>query len=435
MRASAHVSRSMGLASAVGASSKREAHRRTSARQPRCSMEPLAVEDGFEDLTNGECGLLKKVLVEGQGDETPPPNSEVSVHYVGTLHDGGEKFDSSRDRGEPFKFTIGKGQVIKGWDQGVATMKRGEKAILRCRSDYAYGDSGSPPTIPGGATLDFEVELFSWQEKMKEPWEMTAQEKVAEAEKLKDEGTAAFKAEDYRTAAAKYTQGLKYVSENDYSDDSTDEEADADDAKAGSNDLLVSLALNAAAAQLKLGDNSDAMKNCEKVLKLEPKNVKALFRKGQALLGKSEFKEAKSTLKLAYKEDPTNKQVVALLKKVDAKAKQEKDEEKKRMARMGGFVVESEEDKAKRLEAAEAAKKAQEALREDNPKVFMDMTIDGEDTGRIVMELHKHCVPKTAENFRALCTGEKGNGKAGKPLHFKGSTFHRVIPGEKLAPS
>jgi len=64
-----------------------------------------------------------------------------------------------------------------------------------------------------------------------------------------------------------------------------------------------------------------------------------------------------------------------------------------------------------------------------NPKVFFDMAIGGTPAGRIVMELYADTTPKTAENFRALCTGEKGNGRCGKPLHFKGSKFHRVIPG------
>ncbi|KAI3976435.1 hypothetical protein MKX01_008293 [Papaver californicum] len=64
-----------------------------------------------------------------------------------------------------------------------------------------------------------------------------------------------------------------------------------------------------------------------------------------------------------------------------------------------------------------------------NPKVFFDMTVGGSPAGRIVMELFADCVPRTAENFRALCTGEKGTGKSGKPLHYKGSGFHRVIPG------
>lgn len=64
-----------------------------------------------------------------------------------------------------------------------------------------------------------------------------------------------------------------------------------------------------------------------------------------------------------------------------------------------------------------------------NPKVFFDMQIGGTPAGRIVIELYADTTPKTAENFRALCTGEKGTGRSGKPLHFKGSKFHRVIPG------
>ena len=65
----------------------------------------------------------------------------------------------------------------------------------------------------------------------------------------------------------------------------------------------------------------------------------------------------------------------------------------------------------------------------ENPIVFFDITVGGQPKGRIEMELRADVVPKTAENFRCLCTGEKGKGKLGKPLHFKGSTFHRVIPG------
>ena len=63
-----------------------------------------------------------------------------------------------------------------------------------------------------------------------------------------------------------------------------------------------------------------------------------------------------------------------------------------------------------------------------NPRVFFDMTVGGAPAGRVVMELYANDVPRTAENFRALCTGEKGVGRSGKPLHFKGSSFHRVIP-------
>ncbi len=82
----------------------------------------------------------------------------VSVHYVGTLQNG-QEFDSSRRRGEPFEFTVGAGQVIKGWDEGVVGMKVGGQRILVIPSDMAYGDKGIGP-IPGGATLVFSIELL-----------------------------------------------------------------------------------------------------------------------------------------------------------------------------------------------------------------------------------------------------------------------------------
>jgi len=113
-----------------------------------------------EDVTE-DGGLIKKVIKEGEGWQTPASGAEVTVHYVGTLLDGTE-FDSSRSRNTPFTFKIGAGQVIKGWDKGVATMKKGEVSLLVCKPEYAYGASGSPPKIPPNATLQFEVELLSW---------------------------------------------------------------------------------------------------------------------------------------------------------------------------------------------------------------------------------------------------------------------------------
>ncbi|XWS22305.1 hypothetical protein CRYUN_Cryun29cG0022400 [Craigia yunnanensis] len=114
-----------------------------------------------EEKEMGKNGLKKKLVKEGQGWETPANGDEVEVHYTGTLLDG-TKFDSSRDRGTPFKFKLGLGQVIKGWDEGIKTMKKGENAVFTIPPELAYGESGSPPTIPPNATLQFDVELLSW---------------------------------------------------------------------------------------------------------------------------------------------------------------------------------------------------------------------------------------------------------------------------------
>lgn len=123
----------------------------------------MAGEQAAVDITpNKDGGVLKEVLQSGEGEEGPLRGDKVYVHYVGTLLEDGSKFDSSRDRGERFSFTLGKGEVIKAWDLGVASMKKGELARLTCRSDYAYGEQGSPPKIPANATLVFEVELFEW---------------------------------------------------------------------------------------------------------------------------------------------------------------------------------------------------------------------------------------------------------------------------------
>jgi FKBP-type peptidyl-prolyl cis-trans isomerase len=100
-----------------------------------------------------------ETITAGEGP-SPKHGNTVTVHYTGWLADG-TKFDSSVDRDEPFAFVLGTGQVIQGWDQGVAKMRVGEKARLTIPPDLAYGEAGYPGAIPPNATLIFEVELLS----------------------------------------------------------------------------------------------------------------------------------------------------------------------------------------------------------------------------------------------------------------------------------
>jgi FKBP-type peptidyl-prolyl cis-trans isomerase FkpA len=110
-------------------------------------------------------GLSAKVLQLGYG-RAAAAGDYVEVHYTGWLYDEtaadnrGDKFDSSVDRGQKFQFTLGAGQVIKGWDEGVAGMLIGEKRELTLSPDMGYGERGAGSVIPPGAMLVFEVELF-----------------------------------------------------------------------------------------------------------------------------------------------------------------------------------------------------------------------------------------------------------------------------------
>ena len=102
-------------------------------------------------------GLEYVEITEGTGPR-PRTGDTVSVHYTGWLKSG-QKFDSSHDRGQPLAFPIGKGRVIKGWDEGVGSMKMGGKRKLIIPAHLGYGEQGAGRTIPPGATLIFEVEL------------------------------------------------------------------------------------------------------------------------------------------------------------------------------------------------------------------------------------------------------------------------------------
>jgi peptidylprolyl isomerase len=112
-----------------------------------------------EKVITTNSGLKYVELKEGQGEKAKK-GDYVEVHYTGWLKDG-TKFDSSKDRNETFKFPLGAGKVIKGWDEGVVDMKPGGKRKLIIPSNLAYGSRGYPPVIPADAELTFEVELIS----------------------------------------------------------------------------------------------------------------------------------------------------------------------------------------------------------------------------------------------------------------------------------
>ena len=247
------------------------------------------------------------------------------------------------------------------------------------------------------------MELLNFKEK--ERWELTDEERRERASELKEQGTALFKKSKFEEAASKYESAAEVIF-----DDEEGEYVPEDDQA-----LFVSCWGNAAMCYIKLNDWSNAIRCCNKVLHTDKVNMKALHRRGLAKMKCGLLKESKVDLMAAYNIDKSNKDVrraLAQLKETMTTSKQ-----KEKAAYSGMFnKVSMYNDK-------------QDAIypnaNGDNPHVYFNIKQGDSDLGRIVMQLYADITPKTAENFKALCTGEKST--EGKPLHYKGCTFHRVI--------
>jgi len=314
--------------------------------------------------------------------------------------------------------------VIKAWDAAFAEMKIGEKASLVAEAAYAYGESGSGAKIPPGATLRFEVELVGVSPA--DPADMASSDLLAAMRSEKAAGTEKMKAGDTKGAFEAFERGASMGNElqtNDWRKDELSEEE-----KKEVDPLQMALTNNAALAALKLKDWDTAQSQASESARLayrlldagdetvKPKLARALYRSAVALRELGDMDSARQDIVEAHKLSPKDAAVVAEYKAIRAELAKALAKQKRMAKAMFGKSLYDEKDGVT-------------VWKGSLPRVFFDIAIGDEPARRVEFELRPDVAPKSAENFRALCTGEKGVGKSGKPLHYKGSAFHRVIPG------
>ena len=374
----------------------------------------------------GDGGLLKTVTKAGDpGSGTPPLPSLVKVRYTSRSAASGTLIESRVG-----DFILGEWQLVRALEKGLPTMCRREAARFERRAEYAYaGDGGEGESPPNGVI--FEVELISWREPVRARAELSAAERLSLARSQKQEGAVAFAAGEWARAQRLYrdaalsllVEPLMGCSEEDGGDfrELCAPEADLEEARR----LYVSAWLNASLCALKcdewraaVGAATSALGRMSDPLGTEKElYAKALFRRGRAYVELHDFDSARTDLREAATLQPRNGAVAREL---------ERCRQTKASARVAERTMMRKMTAEGRLLYKElnVRQKKQSGL----PQVWMALTINGRLEGRVVFELFADRLPKTCDNFRALCTGEHGSSeRTGRRLHYKGSSFHRAV--------
>ncbi|XP_078474964.1 peptidyl-prolyl cis-trans isomerase FKBP8 [Lampetra planeri] len=287
-----------------------------------------ALDQCMDVLGNGL--LKKKVIREGQGDESRPQRrQEVTMRVKSMLGDG-----TVVDEQEALRFTIGDGDVIQALDLCAELMALGEVAEITTDAKYAYGALGSlgVPAVPGGATLVMEAELVAVSDAL-DAASLPVDDRAALAHRKRERGNHYFQRGDYTHAIASYDRAIKIA------DTESSVASSEDEDRSPLLDVKLKCLNNVAAAQLRLDQRDAALRSCEAALALQPDSVKALFRKGKVLALQGEFSQAADTLRRALKLEPSNKTIQAELHKLRRQRSEQQAEEKTLYKKMLGNMA------------------------------------------------------------------------------------------------
>lgn len=287
-------------------------------------VEEEVSEEWLDVLGSGD--LKKKVIKPGVIDSRPVKGDTVTVRAAGRLDDGKEV-----DVHDELTFTVGDSEVVLGLDMIVPLMDKGEMAEVYIGARFAYGSKGLPPSIPPDVPLTYTIEILDISPDV-EPDSLPIPKRMSIGNRKRERGNWWFNREEYATAIQCYSAAVDYL------DDATEEygEEVRDEVKPLLVERLKALN-NMGAAQIKVGAYEVALKSLEAVLRCQPNNVKALFRKGKALGLQGKFKDAVTILKTALELEPESRLIHQELARVREKAREEAESEKSLYRKMLGI--------------------------------------------------------------------------------------------------
>jgi cyclophilin family peptidyl-prolyl cis-trans isomerase/FKBP-type peptidyl-prolyl cis-trans isomerase len=378
--------------------------------------EESKIENVYLNLT-ADGGIKKKIIKEGKG-ESPSDGKNVFIFYVSKYKD--RIFDQTK-KDTIFSFTIGENKVIKGWEIAVKSMKIGEKAEFIMTSDYTYGDEKFNDYIPPKSTLTYEIELIAVNNSDSENSleKMTYEEKLQWGKLLKREGVEKFKSDDIIGAKECFIKALSFLKTMDPKKEEEKEGVD----------LYLTTLSNICNCFNKEKEYNSVIEISSIGLKIKLL-PKLLYFRAIAYAFTEEFESANNDL------DNLSK---VLLNESEADGDMNKEEAQKKIDQTIDYIKDIINIR-KKIYIEKNNKYSRAIFRQylynnkslvnkplippvetnlDNPFVFFDIKIGEKSAGKIVFELYKNVVPRTAENFRFLCTNEE--------MTFKGTSIHKII--------
>ncbi|GFY64154.1 inactive peptidyl-prolyl cis-trans isomerase FKBP6 [Trichonephila inaurata madagascariensis] len=266
-----------------------------------------------------------------------PDKSVVFVHYDAYLDDRKEPFDSTRLRRKPFKFLLGDGNLIPGLEMGIKTMKKGELSRIMVHPSYAFGEMGCPPRIPANAEILYEVQIINFitgkdavefEEMSPEAQKQASFEKIVGVYHCENQlATDLFRRSMYKPAISRYRHVANLLQDFSVANEEEDKQR---------NGYLLKLYLNLSVCYLNVQNPQKGLIYADLALKLDPGNVKGLFRMGKALYLTGSYDRAEHYLHLAKKQNPFDKSITQAIKELEQKRRVHKDWEKMFCQKMFG---------------------------------------------------------------------------------------------------